>query len=273
MTASFTRKGRVIVAAAIIALISIPAGIAGSAAAAPDTSSSPVAKYVALGDSVAAGQGGGGEVPACLQSPAGYPALLDAESGTNLLRNASCTGATIADVASVQLGQINRGTTLVTVTAGANGIDLPGIAAACLSQDPIACGAALAAAQSYLESGQLQAELGPLLVAITERSPRATIVVTGYPIPFATGVSTATDVANQLAAGLNLALSSTVFAAASGGVPVVFADVSADFGNAHGMFTPDPWLGVNPADPLTFLHPNAAGYVAYRNAVLVALAP
>ena len=76
--------------------MAIPVGIAGPVAAAPD--SSPVDKYVALGDSVAAGQGGGDYVDACLRSPAGYPALLDAQPKVSLLRNAACTGATITDV-------------------------------------------------------------------------------------------------------------------------------------------------------------------------------
>ena len=61
MTSDPSRKGRVraSIVAAFIALVAIPVGIAGPVAAAPDSSSSPVDKYVALGDSVAAGQGGG----------------------------------------------------------------------------------------------------------------------------------------------------------------------------------------------------------------------
>src|SRR5687768_14924690 len=127
MSADPTRRRRVLtpILAALIALVAIPVGIAGPVAAAPDSSSSSqVEKYVALGDSVAAGQGGGNYLDACLRSPAGYPALLDAQPKVNLLRNAACTGATITDVTANQLGQVNRGTTLVTVTVGANGVNL-----------------------------------------------------------------------------------------------------------------------------------------------------
>lgn len=265
--------GRVLgsVAAVIIALVSIPIGIVGPAQAVPpSSSSSPIEKYVALGDSVAAGQGGGGYVDDCLRSPAGYPALLDAQQGVNLLRNPSCSGATIADVSSAQLSQLNRGTTLVTVTVGANGIDLPGTLNACLAGFTPECAAAFAAAQWYLESGVLPVELGALLAAIAERSPRALTVVTGYPIPFAPGLGPVTDGANALAAALNTLIAQTVAVAASQGAQVVYADVSASFA-AHGVGTADPWLGANPGDPLTFLHPNAAGYVAYRDAVLAAL--
>ena len=107
-------KGRAIAVAAIIALFAIPVGVAGPAVAAPPP---PVAKYVALGDSYAAGQGTGVYLNVCLQSPLGYPGLLDAEPRVNLLRNAACTGADFDDV-DMQLSQLNRGTTLVTLTVG-----------------------------------------------------------------------------------------------------------------------------------------------------------
>jgi lysophospholipase L1-like esterase len=270
MSAVFARKNRVTasIVAAIIALVAIPAGISGPVAAAPD--SSPVTKYVALGDSIAAGQGGGGYTDACLRSPAGYPALLDAEPKLNLLRNAACTGASIADVTTTQLGEVNRGTTLVTVTVGANNVDLPAIYAACVSGLPTPeCVAALVAAETYLQSGLLQQELGALLVSISARAPNAEIVVTGYPIPFQPGLSEITDIVNSLVAGLNTALSSTVTIASGASVPVVFApvDFSGHVFGSGGV----PWIGVNPADPLTFLHPNPTGYLVYRDAVLLAL--
>ena len=272
MTAILERKGRFAasIVAALIALVAIPAGIAGPVAATPDASSSPVTKYVALGDSIAAGQGGGGYLDACLRSPAGYPALLDAQPKVNLLRNAACTGASITDVTATQLEQVNRGTTLVTLTVGANNMDLPAIYAACVSGLPTPeCVAALIAAETYLLSGQLHTELGALLASISALAPRATIVVTGYPIPFEPGLSEITDIVNQLVAALNVSLSSTVGAAAAQGVRVVFAPV--DFtGHVFGS-AGEPWIGVNTGDPVTFLHPTPTGYVVYRDAVLTAL--
>ena len=102
----------------IVALVALLLGVTAPAYAAPPTT--PVLKYVALGDSYAAGQGAGDPLDSCLRSDAAYPVLLDAESRTNLLRTAACSGATIADVATTQLSQVNRGTTLVTLTVGAN---------------------------------------------------------------------------------------------------------------------------------------------------------
>jgi lysophospholipase L1-like esterase len=266
MTAQLARKGRVraSIAAAFIALVVALVGIAGPVAAVPGAS--PVSKYVALGDSVAAGQGGGDYVDACLRSPAGYPELLNAEPKVSLLRNAACTGATITDVATTQLAQINRGTTLVTVTVGANGVNLQAIYAACVTgQTPDACAAALNDAATYLNSGQIPGQLGDLITTIGARSPHATIVVTGYPVPFVPGYSLLTDNVNQLVELLNTQLGLTALTA---GAHVKWAPV--EFG-VHRIGGAEPWLGADPTDPLTFLHPTPAGYIAYRDAVLVAL--
>jgi lysophospholipase L1-like esterase len=212
-------------------------------------------------------------VDACLRSPAGYPALLDAQPKVSLLRNAACAGASIADVIASQLQQVNRGTTLVTVTVGANGVNLQALYAACASgQTPVECGAALNAAAVYLNSGEVTAELGALISAIEERSPRTTIVVTGYPVPFASGMSVDADTLNQLVGLLNTQLALTVFSAASNGVPVVWAPVEFGPRRVGGEVFPS-LLGSNPNDPQTFLHPTPDGYVVYRDAILDALDP
>ena len=248
-------KGRAIVVAAVIALFAIPVGVAGPAVAAPPP---PVAKYVSLGDSYAAGQGAGSYVDACLRSPLGYPGLLDSEPRINLLRNPSCTGADFDDVDG-QLAQINRGTTLVTLTVGANGLDLPGLLAACFP-DPntVPCFTALGAANTYLAT-VLGPELGETLAAISSRSPNARIVVTGYPLPLAPGVADGVNLGVQT---MNQVLAATVAAAQAQGVNVVFADVTVAF-LGHGAFSADPWLGQDATNPVTFLHPTAEGYQAY----------
>jgi hypothetical protein len=154
------------------------------------------------------------------------------------------------------------------VTVGANGVNLPALTAACVSgQTPVACALAINAATAYLNSGEVPAQLGALLAGIADRSPRATVVVTGYPIPFVPGAPT-TDAVNQLAEALNTQLGGTALAAAATGADVVWAPV--DFG-AHRVGSPDPYLGADPTDPVTFLHPTPDGYVVYRDAVLTAI--
>ncbi|MFE6963930.1 GDSL-type esterase/lipase family protein [Agromyces sp. NPDC057679] len=268
MSALSTRKARngIVAAAAAVALLAIPIGIALPAQAAPPETA--VAKYVALGDSIAAGQGAGIPLDACLRTGAGYANGLDAIPRINLLRNAGCSGASIADVAAGQLGQVNRGTTLVTITAGAGDLDIGGVYAACFPDPAVpACVAAVVAAQQTLESGVIGERLTALLIATHERSPRAQILVTGYPLPFGGATQGFLGVIDQAVAALDAQIAGAVAAAAGlGGVPAGYVDVTAAFAG-HSAVSADPWLGSNPADPVTFLHPNAAGYAAYTGIV------
>ena len=74
----------------------------------------------------------------------------------------------------------------MTLTVGANGVDCRGCYAACASGlTPAECAVALNDAATYLTSGEVGMQLGELIAGIEDRSPNATIVVTGYPLPFA----------------------------------------------------------------------------------------
>lgn len=267
MSARSTRKARngIAAAAAAVALLAIPFGIALPAQAAPPEAA--VAKYVALGDSIAAGQGAGTPFDACLRTGAGYADGLDAIPRINLLRNAGCSGASIDDVATDQLGQVNRGTTLVTITAGAGDLDIGGVYAACFPDPTVpACVAAVVAAQETLQSGVIAQRLGELILAVHERAPRADILVTGYPLPFGGATEGFLGVIDGAVAQLDAQIAGAVAAAALAGAPAGYVDVTTAFA-AHSAISDDPWLGSNPADPVTFLHPNAAGYAAYTSAV------
>lgn len=271
MSAHSIRKSRIVgsSAGAIVALVAALFGAAPPALADPPA---PVAKYVSLGDSYAAGQGAGLPLDACLRSTAAYPVLLDAEPRTNLLRQAACSGATIADVAETQLSQVNRGTTLVTVTVGANDVGAGAVYAAC-AVDPYsaACYQAVGAATEVLASGVIAVELADLVGAITERAPNAAIVVTDYPLPFANGLGDLTDFVNGATLTLDQQIAAGVGIAAGAGANVELASVVPAF-LGHGAGSLAPWLGADPSDPLTFLHPTADGQAAYRDVILAALA-
>lgn len=254
-------------AATIAALLALPLGAAPALA----DQSAPVARYVALGDSYAAGQGAGGYVDACLVTPLGYPGLLDAQPRISLLREPACSGATIGDVAATQLDQLNRGTTLVTITAGANDLGLGQVYAAC-APDPTssACAAAVDAALTVIPT--IGPEMSGLIAAVHTRAPDARIVVTGYPRPYADAAAASLPIAGLVDTAsdeLNAQLAGAVQVQASGSVDVAFAPVS--FGEHAIGGSDSPWIGGDPADPVTFFHPTAAGYVVYRDAVLAAL--
>ena len=271
MSAHSIRRSRIVgsTAAAIVALV---AALFGATAPASAEQPAPVARYVALGDSYAAGQGAGIPLDSCLRSTAAYPVLLDAEPRTNLLRQAACSGATVDVVAATQLSQVNRGTTLVTLTVGANDLGAGAAYAAC-APDPasLACQAAVLQVQQLLLSGVIGQDVAELIGAIALESPKAHIVVTDYPVPFVSGIDPVADLVNAAIVGLDDQIAAGVQGAAFSGADVELASVKFAY-LGHQVGDADPWLGDQLADPLTFLHPTSVGQQVYRDAVLAALA-
>jgi lysophospholipase L1-like esterase len=277
-------KRRILAALAALALGVgvLAAGAAGPASAAPDT----VVKHVALGDSIAAGQGGGASMDGCERTGGSYGAQLDATPKFNMLRNSACTGATIADVTDTQLSRLNRGTTLVTLTVGANDLGLDQVYAACAMAaaggDPTGC---LVAIQGAIATAPgLVGPLAGLVTEIHERAPNATIVVTGYPHllespppleQFAT-LAALVSAVNSASGVLNGAIQAAVGMAAASGVDVRYADVVDAFAGHGVQLVPgvpsDPWFGLDPVgDPSGYLHPTSEGYAAYAQAILEVL--
>jgi lysophospholipase L1-like esterase len=272
MTAT-SRRGRRSLGSAVAALVAVVAvllGVTAPAYAGPP-STPVVEKYVALGDSYAAGQGAGVSLDSCQRSAAAYPVLLDAEPRTNLLRTAACSGATIADVAATQLSQVNRGTTLVTITVGANDLGVGAIAAACtINAYSPECYRAVDAAEKVLASGAIGAGIASLVGAVAERAPSARIVVADYPIPY-NATSDLEEYVNQATALLDQQIGAGVAAAAGKGADVVLAPMAFSF-IGHQIGDGTPYLGGNPGNLLTYFHPTAEGQAIYRVAILAALA-
>lgn len=272
MSAHSIRKSRIIgsLAAATVASLAL---LFGASAPAFAVQPAPVAKYVSLGDSYAAGQGAGVPLDDCLRSTSAYPVLLDAVPRTNLLRQAACSGATIEDVATTQLSQVNRGTTLVTITAGGNDLAVGEIYGYCVNPDTQQeCGLAVAAAGEKLLTGEVGADLGALIVATAERAPNAKIIVTDYPMLFADGLDPLTDTINFYTGLLNDQIAAAVTGAEATGIDVELASVVQAFAGSEYPFGNPPLLGLNPDDAAGFLHPTAAGQAVYRNVILAELA-
>ncbi len=80
------------------------------------------ATYVALGDSYAAGVGGGSEVDACWRAHDGYPVQVAAALGVAVAYDA-CLGATTSDVGTCQLDDLGPDAAYVSVTIGGNDIE------------------------------------------------------------------------------------------------------------------------------------------------------
>jgi lysophospholipase L1-like esterase len=226
-------------------------------------------QYVALGDSYAAGQGGGEYLDQCLESPNGYPYLLDLEKGIHLQTNAACTGASTDEVANEQLSSLSRSTRLVTLTVGAADLNLSDVLAACAPVPTENCQAAIASAVGELSA--LGGNLTDLYEMVAVEAPKAKIVVTGYPYLFNQPVDCTPppppeDIIGQIncaVAALNSTIEQAVMAAQASGINIVYVDVTDDFAG-HGIGSTDPYIHSMGTDAY---HPNIAGYVAYAEAI------
>lgn len=258
--------------AAGLATLAMAAGLAAVPAQAADKT-----KYIALGDSFAAGQGAGPYLDACYRSGNTYSELADETKAIKLVRNEACSGKTTQEVVDTQLKRLNKSTELVTITAGGNNLGFGTIVTACGTAiaDPSAapaCDKASADAAALIGSGQLAGDVGAMIQAVQAAAPNAKVVVTGYPYlydPVAPGqtdpmslfIYRATDLAN----GLNWSIKTAADMAG-----VEYVDVRAAFaGHGINSATGDPWINLdltNLASPDNF-HPNAEGYEAYFKAL------
>lgn len=262
-TVSARRRPRAFAAA--FATLAIAAGFAAAPAQAVDKD-----KYIALGDSYAAGQGAGPYLDACYRSNSAYAELANEAKSIQLVVNAAWSGKTTWDVVNSQLRQLNKSTELVTITAGGNNIGFGDIITACGAAlaNPAAgpaCDAATASAAAMIQSGQLTRDVISMIQSVKAAAPNARIVVTGYPYLYdpvtpnpADPLSLFIQQATVLADGLDASI-----AAAASATGVQYVDVRGAIG--HGVNSADPWINLdlaNPASPDNF-HPNAAGYQAY----------
>jgi lysophospholipase L1-like esterase len=264
-TLSRTRRLTTLASASILVATAtvfgaLPAHAAPGGAPAP---ASEKVSYVALGDSYAAGVGGGDYLDLCLTSPNGYAAdLADDPSRMQHATLRGCVGATVEDVVATQLGGLDLRTRLVTLTVGANDLGLEAVTEACLFGTFEQCATAVALSQAEL------AELGPDLVAalaaVREAAPKATVVVTGYPLLLDSSVPQA-GIVNAGVVALNEVIATAVALAGDG---FVYVDVVSAFAG-HGIGSADPWI-LAPPDPFAF-HPTAEGYTAYADAIRAAL--
>lgn len=220
----------------------------------------PSTRYVALGDSYAAGMGGGDEKGKCRVSPAAYPAVFAQKSGVDLVVNAACAGATTSDLLKHQLIALDDRTELVTVSIGGNDLGVAEIAGDCAAGKAAACRNEVTAALSLLNV--LPDRLRTTYSAIAQAAPNARIVVTGYVLLYDSSDPTAPDFQTALALnaatiGLNEVIRQAVEQQRAGGVAMTYLPV--DFAG-HAIGDHRPWLNTTGSD---VFHPTAAGYAQY----------
>jgi len=249
--------------------------------------------YVALGDSVAAGEGLQNLAPPdpCHRSTLAYPALLAANpsfvpAGTPT-RSVACTGATTGDVLSrsetvngttvpSQLSQIARlplGT--VTLTVGVDDLRWVNRLTTCLTQGYLACKAMSTKVLAGIT--KVKAKIATIVTDLRGRGARR-VIVTGYYDAFPStavpltggpcGTIYATAINNALANGtvalirsweshLNKSLS-----AAATGHGAIFVSLRSAIPTGHRICTSAEWLfplTTNAIARGAAMHPNTAG--------------
>ncbi|WP_050670972.1 SGNH/GDSL hydrolase family protein [Luteipulveratus halotolerans] len=228
--------------------------------------------YVALGDSYAAGAGAGQPMNACFRSVAGYPVQIARALETDVSLQA-CRGATVADVAAVQLDALSESTRLVTLTVGGNDLNFTDVLTECAKPTWMTHSAEAVEAALEFVRHELGERLTGLYAMVRERAPQASFVVTGYPRLFAgkdcnlatffndADMARMNDIADELAA---------VIEAAAAPAGAMFVDVRPTF-DGHAACEDDEWIrGMSRPLEVSY-HPNTAGHSAYAVQIADAL--
>lgn len=227
--------------------------------------------YVALGDSYAAGVGGGARRSECWRAFEGYPVVVARSLGLDLAYQ-SCLGATIGNVERDQVDGLGVETTHVSVTIGGNDVGFTPVLIEAAKpswmsdSDPF-----IDDALAILRT-QLEERLAALLVTIGERAPDAKVVVTAYPVLFngedcnaltffsPHEMSRIKEAVNELAG---------VIGAVTHDAGAAFVDPRAAFVE-HAICDSEEWLNGASWPPEESFHPNSAGHAAYARAVTTA---
>jgi lysophospholipase L1-like esterase len=252
------------------------------------------ANYVALGDSYAAGP----LIPnptlplGCLKSDHNYPHLAAPGIGLSL-RDATCSGATTADMTNPQnvepdgpnppqLNSLDASTAVVSLTIGGNDIGFSSVAQSCITLNPFShpC------LDKYDAGGvdQLKARIeatapkvAAVLAGIKARSPSAHIYVVNYPAIFPEsgfgcwpqmpiGFS---DVPYLRSTEQRLNSMLATQAAAAGATLVSWYNASIGHDACKGGST--RWVEpLVPGELAAPIHPNQAGMAGAANALLAA---
>lgn len=252
------RTVQVLPALALAAILSV-AGAPGPATAG--------AVYVALGDSYASGVGTRtyySDSGRCLRSPKAYPVLDAARTGATL-RFKACSGASVPDVRTGQLGALGAAVTRVSVQVGGNDAGFSDVISTCAQPSWAAdCGAAIDQAQRFI-ADRLGGRLDNLYRDIESLAPNARVVVVGYPRLFAGEDCNAgtwfsdneMGRLNRTADQLNAKIGAR--AAAAG---LTFVDPTGSF-VGHAVCADVEWVNGLSSPVRESYHPNVKGQEAY----------
>jgi lysophospholipase L1-like esterase len=272
-------------AAPVLLAVVVPFAVVTPAAAEPEQS--PVQRYVALGDSYAAGPlipVQTGEPAGCQRSDRNYPSVVAETLEVAAFRDVSCSAATTEHITGpqeVSLGvnppqadALTPDTDLVTITIGGNDIGFGEIVSECAQRSPqqptgSACKDHYTAGGSDELAQRVEdaaPEVAGVLEAVEQRSPDARVLLVGYPailpdegpgcfplVPFSPG-----DVAYLRGVQKDL---NAMLADQAAGAGVDFVDTyTPSIGHDACQPPGTKWVeGLVPTAPAAPVHPNALG--------------
>lgn len=252
-------------------------------------------RYVALGDSYAAGILTGdvtGAPVGCLRSERDYPHVVQRTLHAGAFADVTCSGATTADISGPQdvvvgtnppqLDAVTKDTTVVTLTIGGNDIGFLSIITHCASLIPTGspCKNHNTAGGKDVLTARVAAaapKVAAVLDAIRRRAPGALVLLVGYPalLPPAGGCWPAvpfTDADADYLRGVEIKLNAMLAAQALAHharyVDTYTPSIGHDMCAAGRTRWVEPLLPASPAAPF---HPNAAGESHIAEAVLTAV--
>ena len=283
-----------VVSIGLAAVVSLTAGCGGTSTS-PSTESLRAARthsaaanhYVALGSSYASGPGSKPLTDArCGRAEDNYPNLVSRRLHVELT-DASCSGATTADIIDRaqpkvadhrQIDAVTADTSLVTLTVGGNNVRYISrvMAYSCQAVGPVGparvahCNGSPPPIPSATDYAQLAQNLGWVLHAIRDRAPRARTLVVEY-LPIADGVTCESLplTPDQLAETRSVhgeLTRATALAVQRYGAELVRVSQAA---TGHGICSSEPWLfGYEGPAPY---HETPAGKAAIATMVVQAL--
>ncbi|MBC3192116.1 SGNH/GDSL hydrolase family protein [Pseudonocardia sp. C8] len=264
-----------------------PTTFTGTTSSARNLDTAPVGRYVALGDSYAAGPlvpVQTGRPAGCMRSTNNYPQVLARSSGFGQVTDVSCSGATTEDMTAPQqvhlgpnppqLDALDGSESLVTVTIGGNDIGFGEIIAECSRRSSQNLFGA-ACKDFYTADGEDQLaerieetapKVAAVLSGIRDRAPAARVAVVGYPTilpdegpgcypvaPFSAGD---TAYLRETEKRLNAMLAGQAAAAGVDFVDTYTPTIGHDICTLPGV----KWVeGLVPTSPAAPVHPNAQG--------------
>jgi lysophospholipase L1-like esterase len=247
-------------AAALAGLAAVTAPASAQAAVRP---AAPGVRYMALGDSYAAGLGAGatiGSSGSCARSRHAYPALWAAIHHPASFRAVTCSGATTRSALRHQVPKLGRSTNLISLTIGGNDVGFEDVITTCILQSDRDCLGAIHGAEHKI-NGPLPGRLDRLLSAIGARSPHARVVLAGYPHLYDANPACPSDISRADRAALNQAADQLdgQLAAAAARHGYAFADVRPAFAG-HAICDGASWInGINLGNLDSSFHPTRAG--------------